>query len=104
MNDRAAPIFAALGDATRINIVSRLSRDGPTSIACLTHGTDISRQAVTKHLRALEQAGLVTSERAGREVLWSVRAEQLDRARRYLDKISVQWDTALDRLRKTVEE
>jgi DNA-binding transcriptional ArsR family regulator len=104
VSDQAAPIFAALGDPTRIYIVSRLSRDGRMSIARLTHGTSISRQAVTKHLHALESAGLVMSERAGREVLWSVRSEQLNRARRYLDKISAQWDSALERLRKTVEE
>jgi len=104
MSEQGAPIFAALGDATRINIISRLNRVGPMSIARLTHGTSISRQAITKHLHALESAGLVISERAGREVLWSVRSGQLDKARRYLDKISAQWDSALARLRKAVEE
>lgn len=104
MSEGTVPIFAALGDATRINIVVRLSRGGPASIAGLTHGTKISRQAITKHLHTLENAGIVTSERAGREVLWSVRAGQLERARRYLDKISAQWDAALERLRQTVED
>jgi DNA-binding transcriptional ArsR family regulator len=104
MSEQAAPIFAALGDATRMRIVSRLGGLGPLSIAQLTDGTGMTRQAITKHLHALEEAGLVTSERVGREVRWRVRQEQIDRARHHLDWISQQWDSALERLRKTVEE
>ena len=61
----AASVFAALGDETRLNIVTRLCADGPQSIVRLTDGTKVSRQAVTKHLNALEQAGLVRSAREG---------------------------------------
>ena len=55
----SAPIFAALGDDTRLRIVGRLSADGPTSIARLTVGTGVTRQAVTKHLHVLSEVGLV---------------------------------------------
>jgi DNA-binding transcriptional ArsR family regulator len=98
-----APIFAALGDATRLRIVARLCDRGPLSIARLTEGGRISRQAVTKHLRALEGAGLARSGRTGRERIWELRTEHLAEVRRYLDQISAQWDEALVRLRTLVE-
>ena len=99
----AAPVFAALGDATRLQIVARLCDGGPLSIARLTEGSRVSRQAVTKHLRALEGAGLVRSGRAGRERIWELRTTRLAQARRYLDKVSERWDGALERLRALVE-
>lgn len=99
----AAPIFAALGDGTRLRIVARLSRGGPASIARITEDADVTRQAVTKHLLALEQAGLVRSDRAGRERIWKLQTARLAQARRYLDQISHQWDGALERLRAFVE-
>jgi DNA-binding transcriptional ArsR family regulator len=98
-----APIFAALGDATRLRIVARLCDGGPLSIVRLTRSTRVSRQAVTKHLRALEQAGLARSGRAGRERIWELRTERLVEVRRYLDQISRQWDEALARLQSLVE-
>lgn len=98
-----APVFAALGDPTRLRIVSRLCDGGPLSIARLTEGASVSRQAITKHLRALERAGLVRSGQAGRERLWTLRTERLAEARRYLDQISQQWDDAIERLRALVE-
>jgi DNA-binding transcriptional ArsR family regulator len=100
----AAPIFTALGDETRLRIVSRLCREGPLSISRLTDGTSISRQAVTKHLRVLADAGLVDNERSGRERRWNVRQRELDRVRRYLAEISAQWDEALTRLQDLVQE
>jgi DNA-binding transcriptional ArsR family regulator len=100
----AAPIFAALGDSTRLQIVARLCGEGPLSIVRLTEGGKVSRQAVTKHLRALERAGLATSSRIGRERLWELRARRIAEARRYLDEISAGWDAAIDRLRAHVEE
>lgn len=100
----AAPIFTALGDETRLRIVSRLCREGPLSISRLTDGTSISRQAVTKHLRVLADAGLVENERSGREQRWNVRQRELDRVRRYLADISAQWDEALARLQTLVEK
>ena len=99
----AAPIFAALGDATRLGLVARLCRGGPLSITRLTEGADVTRQAVTKHLRALERAGLVCSDRLGRERVWRLETARLDDVRRYLDQISEAWDAALARLKRFVE-
>ncbi|HSV57262.1 MAG TPA: metalloregulator ArsR/SmtB family transcription factor [Variovorax sp.] len=99
----AAPVFAALGDATRLAIVARLCHEGPQSIVRLTEGSAVSRQAISKHLRALEGAGLVRSDRSGRECIWALRTQRLAQARRYLDQISTQWDDALERLRAFVE-
>lgn len=99
----SAPLFAALGDETRLVLVRRLAAEGPLSIARLTAGTDVTRQAITKHLRVLESAGLVRSERAGRESVWELAPERIDDAKRALDVISAQWDDALHRLQKFVE-
>jgi DNA-binding transcriptional ArsR family regulator len=101
---RAAPLFAALGDETRMRIIGRLCDRGPQSIARLTEGGAISRQAITKHLDALAQAGLIRSERAGRERIWRIEAKRVADVRRYLDQISTQWDAAVDRLRSFVED
>ncbi len=100
----AAPVFAALGDPTRLQIVQRLSADGPQSIMRLARGASVSRQAITKHLRVLEQAGIARSSRTGRESIWELQTRRLSEVRRYLDQISKQWDTALGRLRAFVEE
>jgi DNA-binding transcriptional ArsR family regulator len=99
----AAPLFAALGDATRLRIIARLGAGGPLSIVRLTEGTAVSRQAITKHLHALEGAGLVQSARAGRQRIWTLQTQRLAEARRHLDQISGQWDQALARLRGLVE-
>ena len=98
-----APVFAALGDETRLRLVSRLSAGGPASIARLTAGSSITRQAITKHLQVLAGAGLVRSRRRGRERVWELRLQQLEEARRSLDAISRQWDEALGRLKSFVE-
>jgi DNA-binding transcriptional ArsR family regulator len=100
----SAPLFAALGDKTRLRLVSRLCDDGPQSITRLTAGSNITRQAITKHLRVMERGGLVRSTRHGRESLWQLDPRRLDYARRYLDLISKQWDDALHRLREYVED
>lgn len=100
----SAPIFAALGDETRLRLVFTLSDRGPTSIAGLTQGFKLTRQAITKHLRVMEGAGLVASSQHGRESVWQLRPGGLEEARRYLDIISKQWDAALDRLRSFVED
>jgi DNA-binding transcriptional ArsR family regulator len=99
-----APVFAALGDETRLRLVSRLCDDGPMSIANLTRGTPITRQAITKHLRVMRSAGLVRSTRRGRESYWELDRRRLEKVRRNLALISKQWDDALGRLRKFVEE
>jgi DNA-binding transcriptional ArsR family regulator len=100
----AAPLFAALGDATRLQIVLRLCEVGPLSIVRLTDGSNVSRQAITKHLRALSDVGLVRSERSGREQIWELQPQRLADVRKYLDQISAQWDSALARLRSYVED
>ena len=100
----AAPVFAALGDETRLAIVARLCRSGPQSVARLTEEASVSRQAVAKHLDALARAGIVRSTRDGRERLWSVRTQRLAEAQRWLDRISRDWDEAIDRLRMLVEK
>ncbi|HMF75829.1 MAG TPA: metalloregulator ArsR/SmtB family transcription factor [Bryobacteraceae bacterium] len=100
----SAPLFAALGDQTRLRLVSRLCDDGPLSIVRLTTGSKVTRQAVTKHLRVMEEAGLVRSCRRGREHVWELDQQRLAHARRYLDLISERWDDALGRLRELVEE
>lgn len=100
----AAPVFTALGDETRLRIVGRLSREGPLSISRLTDGTRISRQAITKHLRVLADAGLIRDTRNGRERIWQIRGRRLDEVRRYLGEISAQWDEALARLQTLVED
>ena len=99
----AAPAFAALGDPARLRIVARLCDHGPLSIVRLTDGSHISRQAITKHLNALSDAGLVRSERSGRERVWQLQAKRIAEVRRQLERISDQWDDALDRLRVLVE-
>ena len=99
-----AHIFAALGDETRLGLVTRLCSDGPLSITKLALGSPISRQAITKHLRMMETAGLVLSTRSGRELIWRMDQVRVEEARRYLDQISTQWDQALQRLRALVEE
>lgn len=100
----SAPVFAALGDPWRMDLVSRLSREGPLSVTHLTEGTTITRQAVSKHLRVLEAAGLARSERSGRETLWTLEQQPLAKAREHLDLIARQWDEAIERLRVFVEE
>lgn len=100
---RSVPLFAALGDETRLSLVTRLGREGPLSISALTEGTQVTRQAVTKHLGVLERAGLVRVSRLGRESHWEVRSAQLEEVRRCLDVITRHWDDALTRLKRHVE-
>lgn len=100
----AAPLFAALGDATRLALVVRLGSSGPHSIAQLAAESPYTRQAITKHLEVLSAAGLVRSDRRGRERLWNVEADRLDAARHYLDQVSRQWDHALGRLKQFVQD
>jgi DNA-binding transcriptional ArsR family regulator len=99
----SAPLFAALGDETRLGLVGRLCAAGPMSIARLADGSDVTRQAITKHLHVLSDAGLVTGSRQGREQIWELSPKRLADARRHLDEISTQWDAALNRLKTLVE-
>lgn len=100
----AAAAFAALGDPVRLRLVARLSQGGPQCIAQLTAGAGVTRQALTKHLRALERAGLAQSRRRGRERVWRLRRERLRETERYLEQIAGQWERTLLRLRDYLGE
>lgn len=99
----AAPTFSALGDVTRLQLVTKLSESGPLSITRLAQGTDMTRQGLTKHLQVLEEAGLVTSSRYGRENVYQLAHHKLDQAQRWLSIISREWDDTLTRLKAFVE-
>ena len=96
-------MFAALGDATRLSLLTELSDGQPRSIARLSANTRLTRQAVAKHLHVLEGAGLVSSRRVGRESRFAYRPESVVTASAFLDTVSAQWDDALARLRAFVE-
>jgi len=98
-----APVFAALGDETRLSLVAKLSGGQPRSISQLTHGSRLTRQAITKHLRVLENAAIVHSVRRGRESLFEFDPQPMEEIRKYLDLVSEQWDQALSRLKSFVE-
>src|SRR3954449_6705589 len=98
-----AAVFAALGDETRLALLDKLSDGNSLSIATLSTDIRLTRQAITKHLRVLEEAGLVHSQRIGRESRFAYRPERIVDARSYLDSVSAQWDDALARLRSFVE-
>jgi len=99
-----ALVFAALGDETRLSVLTELCNGVPQSISRLTAGTNLSRQAVTKHLRVLANAGVVRSVRVGRESLFELELQPIEELRDYLDQVSKQWDDALARLKSHVEE
>jgi DNA-binding transcriptional ArsR family regulator len=99
----AALLFAALGDPTRLTLLDRLSRGGPASISTLAETFDVSRQAVTKHLTVLSEAGIIEGRRAGREHVWGMNPSRLLEAQRHLDTIARGWDDALTRLKRQVE-
>ena len=99
----SAALFAALGDETRLRLVWRLSHDGPMSMVRLTAGSSVTRQAIAKHLRVMQAAGLVRCRKQGRESIWTLEQRRLQRTQRYLDAISERWDAALGRLQAFVE-
>jgi DNA-binding transcriptional ArsR family regulator len=99
----SAAMFAALGDETRLHLVSALCKRGPLSISQLTEGHAMSRQAVTKHLEVLQEAGLAHSHQNGREKIWDLNQKRLRIAQEYLGLVSRRWDQALDRLKDLVE-
>jgi DNA-binding transcriptional ArsR family regulator len=99
----SAPVFAALGDETRLELVERLCAGGPLSLSELAFGIDVTRQAITKHLHVLADAGLVHGVRSGRQTMWQLTPDQLRDAQRFLDEISERWDSALARLKDRLE-
>lgn len=101
---QVVPVFAALGDPTRLRLIAALCAGSALSITQLAAGTTISRQAVTRHLEVLAEAGLVHGTRHGRERLWELEPSRIEEARRALDTIAAQWDQALTRLKSLVEK
>jgi DNA-binding transcriptional ArsR family regulator len=99
-----ASVFAALGDETRLSVLARLANGRAQSISRLTAGTNLTRQAVTKHLRVLEGAGVVRCVRVGRESQFALEPKPIDDVRDHLDRVSKQWDDALERLKSLVED
>lgn len=99
-----ASVFFALGDKTRLQLIAMLCAGGAFSIAQLTANTDVSRQAVTKHLQMLADAGLVKDLKLGRERLWQFEPAAMEEARRELEIIGRQWEQALGRLKTTLEK
>jgi DNA-binding transcriptional ArsR family regulator len=100
----SAPVFAALGDVTRLRLVARLSTGEPRSITQLAEGSAVTRQAITKHLHVLAEAGLVNGRKQGREQMWELNPRRLQEARQRLDLVAQQWEGALARLKRMVEE
>jgi DNA-binding transcriptional ArsR family regulator len=103
VNAAIAEVFFALGDGTRLSVVSKLG-DGALSATAISGGAPVTRQAIVKHLQVLEDAGLVTHKKRGREVLYSLQAGRIQEARAFLEAMSASWDRAIDRLREMVEE
>jgi DNA-binding transcriptional ArsR family regulator len=97
-------VMAALGDETRLSMISKLTNGKRQSISHLTAGTNLTRQAVTKHLHVLENAGIVRSIRVGRENQFELEPKPIDDVRQYLEYVSKQWDSALARLKSFVED
>jgi len=99
----AALLFAALGDETRLALLERLSRNGPASITQLSEKSQVTRQAITKHLRTLAAAGVVEGTRSGREHRWRLNPERLADAQRCLAQVGRFWEDALSRLKARIE-
>jgi DNA-binding transcriptional ArsR family regulator len=98
-----APVFAALGDGTRLLLIRKLCLGQPRSISELTEDSELTRQAITKHLRVLENVGLVHGERRGREMLFRLTPKPMEEAKKYLDLVSEQWEQTLARLKSFIE-
>src|SRR5688572_425988 len=98
-----ADVFFALGDGTRLALVKKLGTGGASSATALSLGAKVTRQAIVKHLRVLEGAGLVTHEKQGREVLYALEPQRLEQAKTFLDAVSASWDRRIERRRLLVE-
>ena len=103
-NRLAADVFFALGDRTRLSVVTKLGTSGAQSATALSEDVHVTRQAIVKHLQVLEGAGLVTRERRGREVMYALETQRIEQARAFLNGVSAGWDRAIERLRRMVEQ
>lgn len=102
-SEALAGLYAALGDPARLHLVERLADGGEHPLKDLAEGLPMSRQAVAKHLRQLEAAGLASATRQGRESRWRVVPGGLKRAEDHLAELGAQWDAALARLANFVD-
>lgn len=98
-----SPVFAALGDTTRLQLVRRLTQSEPQSIAQLAVGLSMSHQGITKHLKVMERANLVRTQKVGRERHYVGKPETVSQACTYLRQIGDEWEHALQRLQQFVE-
>jgi DNA-binding transcriptional ArsR family regulator len=103
-DEAVVDLFFALGDRTRLSVVRKLGASAALSATALCDGAEVTRQAIVKHLKVLEGAGLVTHERRGREVLYALETQRLNEAQNFLAAVSEGWDRAIDRLRSMVED
>lgn len=101
---QSAAVFSALGDETRLVLVTKLCNSGPLSITELTLGTSLTRQAITKHLEVMQAVGILHSHQKGREKIWDLNEKRLQVGKDYLDLVSAKWDESLDRLKALVED
>lgn len=97
-DERAGAVFAALADPSRRRIASLLSERGPSTSTELAARLPITRQAVAKHLDALEGAGLVEWTRNGRECRYRLTPEPFEAAALWMASVGAQWDRRLERL------
>jgi DNA-binding transcriptional ArsR family regulator len=102
--DRAGPVFAALADPHRRQLVETLAARETATLSQLAAGLPITRQAVSKHLAALGRAGLVDSSRVGRETRYSLTPAGLSTVVAWVERIGRQWDERLAALREHVGE
>lgn len=96
-------VLAALADATRRQVLDRLAAHGEATATLLAAELPVSRQAIVKHLIVLEQAGLVSSRRAGREVRFAPRSQPLDATARWMASLAAEWDTRLAVIKRIAE-
>jgi DNA-binding transcriptional ArsR family regulator len=98
------PLFAALADPTRLEVLTRLAREGPATATEISSTMPISRQAVTKHLAALDAAGLVERHQSGREVRYTFDPGPLDDVVRWAEGVGDTWDRRLRRLQQSLDQ
>ncbi|QBY00433.1 ArsR family transcriptional regulator [Rhodophyticola sp. CCM32] len=98
-----ATTFASLGDPRRLALIARLQQEDSLSVSSLCEGMNVSRQAVSKHLKTLTEAQLVSAVKSGRETRYSLELPRVNEANEFLVQIGTKWDRALERLKTHVE-
>lgn len=101
--DSGDELWSAIADPSRRRVLDLLVRGGEATASSLAHEVPFTRQAVTKHLAILEDAGLVTRHRQGREVLFRVDPDRLDEATRAMAQLANEWDRRLETIKRLAE-